>query len=185
MSSVSSGWNAATRILPSRASTGWPSTSARISTSGPAAVDPRCPDEDGPERRLLPFDLQIGLEARDLAAERVALHDEVDQAEPPAVEHDHAGARAEDRRVEAAERLVEPVELHQAQDRGGLAAGDDEPVEPVELVRQAYLDDVGAQPAQHGRVLAKRPLECKNADAHDGDCTVAPCSAFAVDSLAG
>ena len=98
------------------------------------------------ERLVLALDLDRRLEARDLAPERVALDGEVDQAEPLAVEHDHAGAGAEDRRRERADRVVEPVEAHQAHHRRRLAAGDDEPVEPVELLRQAHLDRLDAEP---------------------------------------
>src|SRR5437763_1000758 len=63
-----------------------------------------------------------------------------------------------DRPLEAPEGLVDPVEAHQTQDRGRLAAGDHEPVQPVELPRLAHLDDLRAKPAQHRRVLAKVPL---------------------------
>ena len=49
-----------------------------------------------------PAQLEVGLERRDLPAERVAPHRDVDEAEVVAVEHDHPGARAEDRPLEAA-----------------------------------------------------------------------------------
>ena len=83
-----------------------------------------------------------------------------------AVEHDHPRARAEHGSLEATDRLVEAVEAHQAHERRRLAAGDDEPVEPVELLRLAHLDDVRAEPAQHRRVLAEVPLDCEDADLH-------------------
>ena len=69
--------------------------------AGPDVLDPRRPDEDGAHRLGLPFDVEIGLERRDLAAERVAPHRQIDESEVVAVEHDHPGARAEDRTVEA------------------------------------------------------------------------------------
>ena len=83
-----------------------------------------------------------------------------------AVEDDHPGARPEDRRRERADRLVEAVEAHQPHERRRLAAGDDEPVEPVELLGLAHLDDVRAEPPQHRRVLAEVPLHGQDADPH-------------------
>ena len=79
-----------------------------------------------------------------------------------AVEQDHPGARAEDRLLEAAQRLVEPVEAHQPPHRGRLAARHDQPVEAVELLRQAHLDRLGAETSQHGRMLAEVSLYCEH-----------------------
>ena len=81
-----------------------------------------------------------------------------------AVEHDHPGAGAEDRRLEPVQRLVDPVQPHQPADRGRLAARDDQAVEPVELLRQPHLDRLGAEAPQHRRVLAEVPLERQDAD---------------------
>src|SRR6185437_9518517 len=55
---------------------------------------------------------------------------------------------------------------HQAHEGGRLAAGDDEAVEPAELLRLANLYDIHAETAQHRRVLAEIPLHCQNADLH-------------------
>ena len=109
-------------------------------------------------------DVEIGLEARDLPPERVASRADVGDPEVVAVEQDHPGARAEDRLLEPAQRLVEPVEAHQPRHRRRLAARHDQPVEPVELLGQAHLDRLGAEPAQHGRVLAKVSLHGEDAD---------------------
>ena len=49
-------------------------------------------------------------------------------------------------------------------DRSRLAAGDDEPVEPVELLGKAHLDRLRAEPPQHGRVLAEVSLHGEDAD---------------------
>ena len=119
------------------------------------------------EGLVLPVDRERRLEARHLAAERVPLHLDVDQPEPLAVEHDHPGAGAEDRGLEGADRVVEPVQPHQARHRRRLAARDDQPVEPLELLRQAHLDDLGPEPAQHRDVLAERSLQGQDADLHD------------------
>ncbi len=48
--------------------------------------------------------------------------------------------------------------------RSRLAAGDDEPVEPVELLGKAHLDRLRAEPPQHGRVLAEVSLHGEDAD---------------------
>ena len=82
-----------------------------------------------------------------------------------AVEQDHPGAGAEDRPLEAPDRLLDPVEPHQPRDRGRLAAGDDQAVEAVELLGLAHLDRLGAEAAQHGRVLAEVALDGQDADA--------------------
>src|SRR5262249_2010751 len=131
---------------------------------GPDLLDPRRADEDGAQRPALAGELEVGLERGDLAPEGVPAHREVDEAEMVAVEHDHPGAGAEHRAPELAQRLVEAVEPHQARERRRLAARDDEPVEPVELLRDADLDDVGAEAPQHRRVLAEVPLHGKYAD---------------------
>ena len=115
---------------------------------------------------VLALDLDRRLEARDLTTERVALDREVDQAEPLAVEHDHAGAGTEDRGRERADRLVEAVQAHQAHHRGRLAARDDQPVEAVELLRQAHLDPLDAEATQHRDVLTERSLQGEDADSH-------------------
>jgi hypothetical protein len=80
------------------------------------------------------------------------------------VEHDHPGAGPEDRSPVAPDRLVQPVQAGEPHDRRRLATRDDEPVEPVELRRQPDLDHVRSEPAQHLRVLAKRPLERQHPD---------------------
>ena len=83
-----------------------------------------------------------------------------------AVEHDQPGAGAEDRLLEAADRVLEPVEPHQAHEGRRLSAGDDEAVEPGELLGLAHLDRVRAEPPQHRRVLAEVPLQGQDADPH-------------------
>ena len=92
-------------------------------------------DEDAAQRLVVARQREIGLEARDLTAVRVPVDDEVDEPEMLAVEHDHPRAGAEDRLLEAAHRLVEPVQAHQPHERRRLAAGDHEPVEPVRAAR--------------------------------------------------
>src|SRR5215467_8850778 len=87
----------------------------------PRLVEPRCPDEDRAQRLVSVIDLEIGLEAPDLTAERVAARRVVAETEVVPIEKDHPGACAEDRAAELAHRLIEPVEPHQPADRGRLA----------------------------------------------------------------
>src|SRR4051794_28012825 len=89
---------------------------------GASVLDPRRTDEDGAHGLVAVTDVEVGLERVHLAAEGVAAGRDVGEPEVLTVEHDHSRARAEDRRLELAERLVEAVELHQARDRRRLAA---------------------------------------------------------------
>ena len=165
VSSVSSGWNAATRSRPSRASTAWPSTSASTSTSGPGILEPRRADEDRAQRLVAVADVEVRLEAVHLAAERVALGRASRRA--PRWSRSRTIIPAHVPKigaVELAHRLVEAVEAHEARDRRRLAARDDEPVEPGELLGQAHLDRLGAEPPQHVGVLAEVPLHGEDAD---------------------
>jgi hypothetical protein len=120
-------------------------------------------------------EVEVGLEALHLAPERVPLCSEVAQAEVIAVEHDHPGAGAEDRLLEAPQRVVEAVEPHQPRDRRRLSARDDQAVEAFQLLRQPHLDRLRAQAPEHERMLAKVPLHGKHADpkrpVHGADCT--------------
>src|SRR5689334_4719231 len=131
---------------------------------GPRLLDPRRADEDGAHGLVPVPDIEVGLEAVHLPAEGIAADGDVCETEVVAVEHNHPGARAEDRRLERAQRVVEVVQLHHARHRGRLAAGDDQAVEAVELLRQAHLDRIRAETAQHPRVLAEVPLHGKDAD---------------------
>ena len=167
VSSVSSGWNDATRKRPSRSSTGSPSSSASTSTPGPTSRTRGARMKTPRSGSLLALELEVGLEARHLPAVGVAVDLDVDEAEVVAVEQDHPRAGAEHRRREPADRVLEPVEAHQPHDRRRLAARDDEAVESLELLGLPHLDDLRAEPAQHRRVLAEVPLQREDADRHD------------------
>ena len=97
-----------------------------------------------------------------------------------AVEQDHPRAGPEERALERADRFLEPVEADEARDRRRLAAGDHEPVELLELLRLAHLDDLSAEPAQHRRVLAEVSLHRQDSDSHGFahvlDCSPGLCS---------
>ena len=98
VSSVSSGWKAATRNRPSRASTGRPSTLGEHLDVRTDVVDPRRADEDCSHRlaRRPRSSRSVSNDAtcRPNAFRRTR---EVDEAEMVAVEHDHPCAGAEDR----------------------------------------------------------------------------------------
>ncbi len=81
--------------------------------------------------------------------------------------------------LEAADRVLEPVEPHQAHERRRLAAGNDEPVEALQLLGLAHLDRLRAEAPQHRRVLAEVPLQGQDADPH------ATNSRFRLDRAAG
>ena len=74
-------------------------------------------DEDSSEWLVLSGQVEVGLEAGDLAAVRVSRNLDVDEPEVVAVEHDQPRAGAEDRLLEAPNRLLEAVEPHQARER--------------------------------------------------------------------
>src|SRR5204862_3314358 len=136
---------------------------------GSRVLEPRRADEDSAQRLVavppvVRQHLEVSFEAVDLAAERVAPRAVVAEAEVVAVEEDHPGARSQDRAAELAHRFVETVEPHQAADGGRLAAGDDQPVEPVELLGEPDLDRLGTEPPQHGCVLSEVPLHGEDAD---------------------
>src|SRR3954470_6160048 len=130
----------------------------------PGVAHARGADEDAAERPRVAGDLEVGLEAGDLPAVGVAVDVDVDEPEVRAVEHDHPGAGAEDGAAELAHRVLEPVEAHEPHERRRLATRDDEAVEALELLGLAHLDRVGAEPAQHGGVLAHVSLQGENAD---------------------
>src|SRR5439155_27166144 len=131
---------------------------------GSRLLEPRRPDEDGAQWLVAVTDIEVGLEALHLAAERVAPRPVVAEAEVVAVEDDHPGARAEDRVAEPAHRLVEAVQPHEPADRGGLPARDDQAVDPRQLLGEPDLDRLCAEPPQHGRVLPEVPLHGQDAD---------------------
>src|SRR5439155_15144115 len=137
-------------------------------------LEPGSADEEGPQRLVAVAEVEVRLEARHLPAEGIAADAEVAEAEVVPIEDDHPGTGAEDRTLEPSQGLVEAVEPHQAHERRRLTAGDDESVEPVDLFGLAHLHDLGAEPAEHRRVLAEVPLDCQDADsrpvAHSSDC---------------
>src|SRR5436190_17448247 len=131
---------------------------------GSRVLEPRRADEDSAQRLVPVPDVQVRFEAAHLAAESVAPRAVVAEAEVVAVENDHPGARSQDRAAELAHRVVETIKPHEAADGGRLTAGDDQPVEPVELLGEPHLDRLGTEPPQHGCVLSEVPLHGEDAD---------------------
>src|SRR6476619_687744 len=132
----------------------------------PELANPRRPDEHAAERDLVRCELDVGLEALHLTAERVPVDHQVCEIEVLAIEHDHPGARAEDGARVGADRLVEAVQLGEAHDRRRLASREHEAVEALELLGKPHLDDVRAESAQGCGVLAEGALQREDADAH-------------------
>ena len=58
-----------------------------------------------------------------------------------------------------AQRLGEPLALEAERHRGGLAAGDHERVEPLELGGRAHARGVGAERLEHARVRLEVALD--------------------------
>src|SRR4051794_34340570 len=94
-------------------------------------LDPRRPDEHRTDGRPAVADVEICLEAPHLAPESVPPDRDVGETELVTSEHDHPGAGAEDRLLEAQQRLVEAVQAHEPRDRRRLSARDDEAVEAL------------------------------------------------------
>ena len=157
-SPVSSGWNdvASTRPLPhgdDPTRGRWPSPGTRASTSTPSPVR----STHGARMKTActgsptPGEGEVGLERLDLPAEGVAPHDDVEPADASA---GRAGRRAprrpagscrrRSRRPAARRRRAarsgssSSKTLEQPADRRRLAAGQDEPVEAVEVLRPAH-----------------------------------------------
>ena len=143
--------------------------------AGPDALDDRCADEDAVDRRVAEDrHRQVRLEGVQLAPEGVALDRDVEQRQDRLVavgdlarEQDHAGAGAEDRRArrrQVEDRLAQAPAVDELAHRRALAAGQDEAGEAVEVGRQAHLDALDADLAQHGEVLGERTLDGEDAD---------------------
>src|SRR3954467_14946687 len=83
----------------------------------PHLAHPRRADEDASQRPALAGQLEVGLEARDLATEGVSVNLEVDRAEMVSIEDDHPRARAEDRPAKRFDGAVKAVEAPQPHER--------------------------------------------------------------------
>jgi hypothetical protein len=68
----------------------------------------------------------------------------------------------------SAHRGVQAVARHPLGDRGGFSAGNNQAVEPVELLRRANFDRVGAEPGEHLPMGLEVPLDRKHAYPHGG-----------------
>src|SRR4051794_1026081 len=127
--------------------------------------DPRRADEHRAHRAAVDAgEVEVGLEGAHLPPERVARGDDVHHAEVLAVEHDQPGARPEDRDVERAQRLGEALALDAERHRRRLAAGEDQPVEALEVAGRAHLARLGAEVAQHRSVGVEVALEREDSD---------------------
>src|SRR5947209_12404274 len=121
----------------------------------PDPLDDRCTYEHRVDGAAVHAgDVEVGLEAVDLAAEGVAAHADVDAGERYLVgaavedvprQQDHAGARAERRHAVAQpldDRLPQARRVEQAAHGGGLAARHDQRVDGGEVFGAADIDRV-------------------------------------------
>ena len=134
-------------------------------------LDPRRPDEHAVERRVEAVDVEIGLEAVELAPVAVALDGDVEGAEAALVgsavvdlggQQDHPGARPEHRQAvgEPGLELVEQTARgEQRGHRRALAARHHERVEAGEVGGAADLWRVDAEVSERAAVGAERPLQ--------------------------
>src|SRR5712692_396957 len=122
-------------------------------------------DEDAAQRSAFAGERKISLEARDLAAVGIPVDFHVDEAEMLAIEHDHPGTGTQDRAIERADCLVQTVEPHQTHERRRLTAGNDKPVQLLQLLGLPHLDRSDPEPPQHRQVFAKVALDGEDTDA--------------------
>ena len=157
----SSGWNATARILPCLTATGWPSTSASTSTPSPVLVHPRRADEHRAERPSpKPCRARSVSKRRDLAAEGVAAGADVEQAQVVAVEHDQSRRRypawACRTLMSSRSGSASPSRSMPERHRGGLAAGDHERVESLEVGGRAHARAASAPSASSSLACASK-----------------------------
>ena len=115
----------------------------------PDVIDDGCADEHAVDWHVAEQrHRDVGLERLTLAPEGIALHADVEQRQDRLVpvgdatrEEDHPGAGPEDRRArrgEVEDRVAQPPAIDELAHRRRLPAGQDEPVETIEVVRQAH-----------------------------------------------
>ena len=136
-------------------------------------LDLRRPNKDGTEGRLEGKQLKVSLEALELTAVRVSF--ELCRYEPQsfggfvaASQKNSTGACTENRQSlfpRLSESFEETKLLRDTGHDGALAAGNDQPVDVVELVRVADLDRRHAITCERGHVQVKRSLDRENANA--------------------
>ena len=163
------------RARPWRAATGWPSSSARISTSGTVLGDPRRADEHRPQRASLDPSHRRG-RPRNCATDgrtRCARQD-VHDPEVLAVEHDQPGTeprigsppshRPPPRR-ELAQRLGQPLALD-ARASSWSTPRRETPVPPDRPGRRGTRTSrtCGTKTAQHAPVRLEVALQREHAD---------------------
>src|SRR5262245_24427836 len=146
-------------------------------------LDPRGPDQHGVEGRVESCEVEVGLERVDLPPEGIAPHGDVEPAErllpgdpalDPVGEHDHPGTGAEGGHSLAdplAQRLEQLERDRELVHRGALTAGQDEPVDAIELLAPAYGQRGRARGGQHPQVLPYVALEREYTDRGRGQAT--------------
>jgi hypothetical protein len=82
-----------------------------------SATDAGRADENAPQRHVFSGQVEIRFEARNLPPVGVARDIDIEEAEMLLVEHNQAGAGAENRPLEAPHRVLEAIEAHEAHER--------------------------------------------------------------------
>ncbi len=126
------------------------------------------------------IDVEIGLEAVELASVAVAANGEVDQVEPALVRsavedvggaQDHPGARAEHRQPvdqSPLEFVEQPAGGEQPRHRGALTAGQHDRVEPLEIGRRTHHRRGGTELHQSLAMGVEGALQREDADGQAG-----------------
>jgi hypothetical protein len=152
----------------------------------------RRPDERPAQGAVRRRGVDGGLERVHLPAIGIALHVGVEQPQARLRRHhrpreqDGARAGAEKRAaasVKLSDRLRPGSAVHELQQGGALAAGQNEPAEAGERLRPADLAHAGAERAQHGRVGREVALQREDADlrAHQPrSCSRSPAGTVAI-----
>jgi hypothetical protein len=127
------------------------------------ALDPGGADEDGAQWLVAdPLDLEVGLEALQLATEGVAAGTGVEEAEVLGVADDQPGAGAEDRPpvfMVSPQRRLQARRSDALDDRRALTAGNDQPVDVLQALGGADLDCLGAEVTQRPGVRLEVALD--------------------------
>ena len=133
----------------------------------PEVLHPGGSDEDSMERRAL--EQQLCLEGRQLTAERVTAHADVEHTEVVSVQHDHSCAGPEDRLSaprELDEWFSQALSLNAEADGRGLASRNDQGIQPLEVLRCTDFANLDVEAREALRMRLKAPLEGQNADDH-------------------
>ena len=145
-------------MLPWRTATGWPSTSASTSTSAPTRSTQGARMKtawSGPSGQASSASKEASW--RPNALRRTVTSSRPRCSESSMISPAQVPSTGRPERAKRAQRLGEPLALHAERDRGGLAAGDHQPVEPLEVGGHAHAARLRAQLGRALCACASKP----------------------------